>query len=179
MKHSVQTFDHYFITLIGSLPTSVMPVMQLCYYIGNPAAVLVGAVALAVYGLRIHQWRFVWSAVAVALTIGVGSLIKILVHRLRPVNDYTEKMIIHSYSFPSGHACASMVGYGFLAYLAWRHLPAPWNGVAAAVCIFIILLVGVSRVYLGAHYPSDVVGGWILGAIGLAVAIYVLRHVSA
>jgi undecaprenyl-diphosphatase len=81
----------------------------------------------------------------------------------------------NSYSFPSGHTVGSTVIYGLLAYLAWQYLPQPWNVIGAIFCVLLILLISLSRIYLGAHFPSDVVAGWVLGAIGLAVIIFVVK----
>jgi undecaprenyl-diphosphatase len=84
-------------------------------------------------------------------------------------------MKIHSYSFPSGHAFGAMVFYGLWAYLAYKYLPHPWNITVAAILAVLIVLIGVSRVYLGAHFPSDVIGGWLLGGLFLVCIIKFIR----
>jgi undecaprenyl-diphosphatase len=84
-------------------------------------------------------------------------------------------MKIKSYSFPSGHAYGGMVIYGLLAYLAYKHLPHPWNLLSALLLGMLIIVIGVSRVYLGAHFPSDVAVGWLLGAITLALILIFIK----
>ena len=79
----------------------------------------------------------------------------------------------HSYSFPSGHAMGSMIGYSMLVYvlsLYWRP-PRPWPRVVSITAGLIVLAIGVSRIYLGVHYPSDVIGGFAGGAGWAAVCV--------
>ena len=68
------------------------------------------------------------------------------------------------YSFPSGHSALSTVAYGILALLVIHSdLPRSLKRAIVAALVVLILLVGLSRVYLGVHYPSDVLGGWLSG----------------
>lgn len=109
-----------------------------------------------------------------ALVIGLGSLvietIKQLVGRERP--EVLEPILVEvGYSFPSGHTANATIAYGVLAVLIGRiGLPAPVRLVAWLLLGGIVVAVGLSRVWLGVHYPSDVVGGWLLG--GAFVASY-------
>ena len=76
----------------------------------------------------------------------------------------------HNYSFPSGHAMGSMTLACVLVLLAWR-TRARW-AVLCAAAVFVVL-VGMSRVYLGVHYPSDILAGW-AAAIAWTIAVHVL-----
>ncbi len=116
-----------------------------------------------------------WTGIAAAATIGLASLgnelVKVLVERARP--DLLKPIVTeHGYSFPSGHSGLSMVGYGIATVLV-AHSMAPRSiklvtGLAAG-CL--VVLVGISRVYLGAHYPTDVAAGWLAG--GAIVLLFV------
>jgi membrane-associated phospholipid phosphatase len=75
-------------------------------------------------------------------------------------------------SFPSGHALASVVGYGLLAYVLVRFLPRRWmKFTAVSFLAILVLAIDFSRVYLGAHYLTDVIGGLAIGACWLAACI--------
>ena len=93
--------------------------------------------------------------------VGGSGLITLMAKRLfrrkRPAVDWHETSPLHSYSFPSGHAMRSFATVAALVVLAW---PTPWRWPLIAAGVPFVALVGVSRVYLGVHYPSDVVASW-------------------
>jgi undecaprenyl-diphosphatase len=78
---------------------------------------------------------------------------------------------VRSYSFPSGHAFGTLIFYGLFAYLDYTYLSSPVNWLITILLASLISLIGISRIYLKTHYPSDVVGGWLLGAISLLLII--------
>lgn len=100
-------------------------------------------------------------------------MMKSLFHRERPLLGTP---IIHEtgYSFPSGHTTIAMCFYGSLAWVLLRHCEPLW---LKALCVIglalVILLIGLSRVYLGVHYPSDVLGGFCLGLFWISLCLCV------
>lgn len=108
------------------------------------------------------------AAVLALSTIGAAATeegLKTLYHRVRPAAffGYDEPM---TYSFPSGHATTSLCFYGLLALIVTRWISsAGWQRAVWAVSAFLISLIGLSRVYLGVHYPTDVLGGYALGTV--------------
>jgi undecaprenyl-diphosphatase len=173
MKPAIHNFDLRWIQAVQGLSRSLLPVMQAASLVGQPLAVGVVLAAFSIYFWRAGEPLLAKTFAITIITLPISTLLKQILHRARPTTYVVH--FIHSYSFPSGHAYATMVGYGLLAWVAARHLPAPWSWIAAILLILLILLVGVSRVYLGAHYPSDVVGGWLLGLLVLAVIIVAFR----
>lgn len=139
-------------------------------HLGSPALLsVIGAAVVAILWRR----RRVLALACGAAWIGEALLnetIKQLVHRARPVYG-TQYLVRESYSFPSGHAMGATVAYGMLCYLLVRHRGSSrtlaWFTVAATAVV--IGVVAFSRVYLGVHYPTDVVGGVAAGAAWLAV----------
>lgn len=111
--------------------------------------------------------------VAIAGSEGTTWLLKIIINRPRPTGaSYLE----HSASFPSGHATAAVAFYGLVCYLIVKNLTKNWQkGIAIILTIVFALTLGFSRLYLGVHYLSDVIAGYIIGGIGLGVAIYLHR----
>jgi undecaprenyl-diphosphatase len=99
----------------------------------------------------------------------VNRLLKLLIHRSRPMRVVHES----TFSFPSGHAMAATIGYGMLAYVMatyWRppRIKRRFLFLAASI---IALAVGVSRIYLGVHFPTDVIGGFAAGTAWLAICV--------
>jgi membrane-associated phospholipid phosphatase len=115
------------------------------------------------------------SAGFVVVTAGTGALLnlglKMIYERARP--DLASAIAVaRSYSFPSGHAMDSFITLGALSYIALRQ-PWPWPAKSAglAFALTTVVLVGVSRVYLGVHWASDIAGGWSAGTVWLASAV--------
>ena len=140
---------------------------------------LIGA-AVVVLAIR-RRWRLaIYLLVAGAGALVLDPVLKSLVGRLRPVVAHPVAYG-NGDSFPSGHALGSIVCYGalFLVFLpATRGL---WRRVFTVAIVTLIALIGVSRILLGVHYVSDVLGGWALGItwLGLtAFAFELSRHAS-
>ncbi|MBB3125753.1 undecaprenyl-diphosphatase [Paenibacillus rhizosphaerae] len=101
-------------------------------------------------------------------------IIKNWMQRQRP--DTHRLIEISGFSFPSGHSMAAFALYGTLTYLLWRHIPALAGRLAMIVIgVALTLLIGISRIYLGVHYPSDVFGGYLASATWLMLSIYVFE----
>ena len=129
------------------------------------------ALAWGVLFLLVVAW-LVWRrlprlAVFVAVTVAGSSLlntaIKTVVHRTRPA---VLDPVVHErgLSFPSGHSQAAVVGYGVLLLVFMPVLSGVWRRVAVAIAVLMVLAIGFSRVALAAHYVSDVLAGYLLGA---------------
>lgn len=133
----------------------------------------VAAVAAVVFLFR----RWPRGALLVTLTLLGASLLdtglKLLFGRERPVPFFTDYPAPSSFSFPSGHALFATAFFGGLAVLLWPRVRRPWLRVTIwLIAIACIVWIGVSRVYLGVHYPSDVLGGFAAGTVWVgAVAL--------
>ncbi|MFJ4521697.1 phosphatase PAP2 family protein [Streptomyces sp. NPDC088810] len=134
---------------------------------------LAGAAAVWLVWRRAAWWTALWLAVTCALAALVQQSVKAVVARPRPVwPDPVDSA--HYAAFPSGHAMTATVVCGLLLWLLHRRGAgrALWRtGVAAALVS--VVGVGVTRVWLGVHWPSDVLGGWLGGALLVAVAVLV------
>lgn len=135
--------------------------------------VIVASLAQLKYGTRAKALLMLASAISLPLFY----ICKITIERARPVTEFVTQAGLSGYSFPSGHATTSFVIYATLAYLLYARIRRPWSGIMVFVLGALILLIGFSRVYLGAHYPSDVFGGWLLGSAIFLIITFVYNEV--
>lgn len=106
----------------------------------------------------------------------LNQIIKFIMQRPRP----TEFRIIEEtgYSFPSGHSMVSMAFYGYLIYLIYRYIKNKYIKWSLIVLLSILIcLIGISRIYLGVHYTSDVLGGFLLSISYLVVYISLIKKI--
>jgi undecaprenyl-diphosphatase len=130
--------------------------------------VVAALVVIALLWFR-HRREALLVFLAVAVGSVFGAIAKVDLARQRPPIDNMLIALPAGFSFPSGHALAGVELYGVLAFLAVRQLRAVWAKLlAVAAAVSLALLIGVSRVYLGVHWPSDVLASWLLGGAWLA-----------
>jgi undecaprenyl-diphosphatase len=147
--------------------------------LGSTAAVTIMALVAFAFAALIGPWRH--GAIA-AITILAASLlngsIKLAIARERP--DLLEPVIVErGFSFPSGHSALGMVAYGILAVLVSRsRLPPAVRRVLVFGLGAIVALIGLSRIWLGVHYPTDVLAGWAAGGVIVLIYAAVTRQVS-
>lgn len=111
----------------------------------------------------------------------INGVTKILIGRPRPAADLVNIFVAETgKSFPSGHAFFSVVVLGMMAYLIIIHQTKHYLKVlTVAVFIVFILWIGASRIYLGVHWMSDVIGGYVIGALFLALEIWLYRQLKS
>jgi len=125
--------------------------------------------ALAVALLLRNVWVFVFVAAAVLVADGVAGIVKAAVGEKRPNEPDPLITIPHSHSFPSGHTSTSFAGATALSLVYPRGAPA-FYVLAAAI--------GYSRLYVGVHFPLDVVGGVVIGAATALLLLAAARRRS-
>jgi undecaprenyl-diphosphatase len=133
--------------------------------------------ALGIIVASVLAYRRGWITLSgwAAAFAGGGALnwlLKRIVQRSRPVGS-EEFLYGTSFSFPSGHAMGSLIGYGMLAYLLIAFWPPARRHRTAVVvaALVLIALIGLSRLYLGVHFLSDVIAGYAAGAVWVAVCV--------
>lgn len=139
------------------------------------------AVALLLIGyflfVRRHRWYTLLVPVVALGSITLNLVLKTTYHRPRPLLPLVSASGL---SFPSGHAMISASFYGLLIYLVLTHVRRQqvlrWLLVAALVVL--ILLIGLTRVYLRVHYASDVLAGFTAGLVWLLIAIPLLKYIE-
>jgi membrane-associated phospholipid phosphatase len=134
---------------------------------------MIGA-ATAFFLIR-RQWLEAGFTLFTASNFVITAILKVFIARPRPPyylpNPSDTFPLIDQYSFPSGHVLFFVVFFGFIAYLAWMYQTGPVRKTIIAACGALLLLIGPSRVYLGAHWASDVLGSYIIGTLLLLFII--------
>ncbi|MGW0606773.1 phosphatase PAP2 family protein [Streptomyces sp. NPDC002644] len=135
------------------------------------------AVAVGLVWRRGQGWPALWLVATVAVAAVLQQVLKAAVDRPRPVwSDPVDDARFAA--FPSGHAMTATVCCGLLLWVVRREGVGPrrWRA-AVATAVVSVVGVGLTRVWLGVHWLSDVVGGWLLGALVVAVAVAVFEGV--
>ena len=141
--------------------------------LGSPVTLTILALGMGFLFAARRQWILLGGWLAAFAGGGLlNTVLKLVIHRPRP--PYAAAFLHHaSWSFPSGHAMGSLIGYGMLAYavtLLWVHRRSAQLSVVL-VAALLIVAIGLSRLYLGVHYFSDVVGGYAAGVLWLSACI--------
>ncbi len=146
--------------------------------IGDPATMIVMAFSVAIV---LVWWRHLLLAVVWCVAQAGGGLLnealKYSFVRARPT--FADPFVhLTSYSFPSGHSMGSFIGYGLLAYLLLISIQRRWLGITLATLLGILIAaIGFSRLFLGAHWFSDVIGGFCAGVVWLTTCITAIETV--
>lgn len=167
MRLRVQAFDEAVAKRIERIPDDfVAPFAWLGRFTSPP---LWMAFLVALQALVITPGALPLVAVAVIVSIPLATVIKFFFRRKRPVTVFVASMRIKSYSFPSSHAYSAVVASGYLAYVTWS-----LSAVVSIACVTLAGIIGISRIRIGAHYPTDVTAGWVLGVVVLSILLSTL-----
>lgn len=141
---------------------------------GSIGVAVIVVIAAAIFMKTRHTYRALFMAVAAGGATLLNVILKLIFERPRP--ELWQQMIVeHSFSFPSGHAMASSALAFSLIVLFWR---TKQRYAVVALAVVYMLVIGVSRLYLGVHYPTDVLAGWLISGawVALVAAIMWRRH---
>lgn len=136
---------------------------------------------LVIGGYFLYHLNQVWETVMLAVSLAGGwflnTVLKEVFHRSRP--DIEHLVSVGGYSFPSGHAMIATAFYGMLGYLIWINLRqrAKPSWYVIVLTFVLVAAIGTSRVYLGVHFPSDVIAGFAAGGVWLLACVLAIRVV--
>ena len=171
-------FDEAIASFIQGLPIPV-GFWEACSRAGGGTLVVVGA-SFVIVALVARRQRL---ALIVALTLIAATLFTDLVkdYLERPRPPGADLIPTAGFSFPSGHALNSTTTYGLLALVIWRTglRHSVRFAVAVVVGVTLPILIGLSRIALDVHHPSDVLGGWLAGVAFVALAATLIRLLRA
>ncbi|MDD5127922.1 MAG: phosphatase PAP2 family protein [Dehalococcoidales bacterium] len=162
-----------------SSPPLLIAMKTVSYITGEWRAAIVVAVCAMIIGRR-HGLMEGGLVALSGITTLVNEVLKIAIDRPRPAADLIQVLVNESgKSFPSGHAFFAVVFVGFLCYLIAFHQGTGVRKVlTVSAFVFLIVWIGASRVYLGAHWTSDVIGGYIAGLPFLWLEIMVYQRLT-
>lgn len=169
------TFDKQVLLALRQLHTPLWDIVMLGFtYIGEPITLLTLCAGLGLWLLKMGER----SQATILVIAGVGAvilnnLLKILFGRERPL--LWERVVdVGHYSFPSGHAMISLVIYGMIGYLLTSKFP-QWQGRIISLTLLLVVGIGLSRLYLGVHWPTDILAGYAAGIVWLFACIFSLQ----
>lgn len=171
-RHAMGVFDNTIIWLVRyfaapGVDRMMISISNLGYGYSYAVVVIAAFVGLVVY----RRWlELEGLALSVAGGAVLNFVLKNIFERARP--DAFHVVAAAGYSFPSGHAMVSLCFYGMAAFLLARVIPSwRWRYMLGVAIAILILAIGISRIYLGVHYPSDVVAGYTAGTMWLMFSI--------
>lgn len=153
----ISRLDEIILIPISKIPTSFHNVF---IWLGRLTTPLLWASYIAIIHLLFLSPGILYgSGLLLICLLPLASLMKIFFRRKRPASVYVEGMRIKSYSFPSSHAYSAVLSLGYFSSVAFV------NGLYLLSFLLIVLnvIIGISRIHIGAHYPSDVLAGWLIG----------------
>ena len=170
-------FDHFMSHTIHALDSDAMDrAMKVFTFLGSVKMLIASSLVVAAVLFRQHARRLVYLLTAtVATSIILNNVLKGYFQRARP-DLFFEIVAPLSYSFPSGHALMSTAIYGAIAIVLARFVPRLRSLIFAGAAA-LVLLIGMSRIYLGVHWATDVLAGFVAGGFLLAAFEYVASRV--
>jgi undecaprenyl-diphosphatase len=178
-ERETTSFDRAVSLGLHRLDTPAMDAaMRFLTFLGSFPAIAAVVASACVWRLKQRDRR--GAAMLAGVTVATELLnlaLKETFRRSRP-SLFQEIATLHSYSFPSGHAMASAAAYGAVAVLVAREFPAR-APIAFAAAAALSLLIGISRIYLGVHWMTDVLAGWAAGVFVLLIGTYLLARSDA
>ncbi|HZS27070.1 MAG TPA: phosphatase PAP2 family protein [Candidatus Angelobacter sp.] len=149
--------------------------MKIFSMMGAQILAVVLVAAFVVFARLRWKRAALWLAIAMIGALVLEAALKYAYHRIRPQAYFIPEP--DSYSFPSGHALTSFCFYGVLAGLITDRIKSlSWRIIVWSVATLLVIAIGLSRIYLGVHYPSDVLAGYLAATVWVGTII-VLDHV--
>lgn len=178
-EHSARLDTHVTAWVVAHRIGWLTGIVRVVTWLGSVAVIIPLGLIAGGWFARRHEWRpLILLAAAVAGAVALYDLIKLLVGRPRP----PQAIWIGHFSaaaFPSGHATQTVAFYSLLAVIAGAGRSPRVKLALCSAAVLLALVVGASRIYLGAHWLTDVLGGYALGALWAAVVVIAMLIASA
>jgi undecaprenyl-diphosphatase len=180
MTEKALRIDEEIITYVRTLEHPIVTKgMKALSFVGNTWPVIIISILLLSLIYKLYRKRdevILFIIVSLGST-GINQLFKYSFKRERPL---FEPLVTESgYSYPSGHSMAALTLYGIVTFLFWRHIKSALGRTLLVIfSTVMILAIGTSRVYLRVHFPSDVLGAYLLSGFWLFLTIWVYQYIK-
>ena len=173
-----QNFEHKVSDFIQSFrDDELTSYMKFVTQVGDLYGYIAIILILGFFLLLKRRFNLVIQIVSVVVSSALLNLVlKSLITRPRPYGEALVKVNFHS--FPSGHAMSAIVFYGLMIYFLFELKSFNLKVLLSMICVLMIFFIGVSRIYLGVHYPTDVVAGYLGGLSSLCIGLMLIRVFS-
>lgn len=180
LNGDVHVFDSYIYSLISKIISEKLTSFMIIITFLASGTFLGIISALIVLSILFKKGKNSFYTAMQVINISLSSLINVglknLVSRTRP--DILKLVEVTGFSFPSGHSMASMSFYGFAIYLCFRFYKGKCKVALVISLVLLIVLIGFSRIYLGVHYASDVLGGFAFGLFWLGIFTFLIEKLK-
>ncbi len=174
LEKETRSFDTVILLFLRQQQTPLLDQIMIgVTSLGEPTFLVIVTLVLSVILALRRQWiQGAVFAIAALGAAGLNIVLKDVFARARPAL-WERSVDVRYYSFPSGHAMVSLVIYGLIGYLLASRFK-DRSGLILTLTALLIGLIGLSRLYLGVHWPTDVIAGYAAGLVWLAACILVL-----
>ena len=171
---TIHIFDNYIYDAISKTINPALTVIAIMITnIGGPVGITIVTIILILALPNKNHKKYILINLASILLLNQG--LKFIFSRERP--DINRLVEVSNYSFPSGHAMTNTAFYGFLIYLIYKYVEdRKTKYILIALISLLVIAIGLSRIYLGVHYASDVVGGAMISIAYLIVFTILVRQ---
>ena len=165
--NTISVLDNYIYNLIkGFISPKMTPIVKFITEFGN-YTVMIPVIILFYLFNKDKSFNRSFNLVAIFTS---NFIVKNIIRRDRPID--INLIIENGFSFPSGHSMVSFAFYGFIIYYVYcSHLSKLGKTIIISILTLLVLMIGLSRIYLGVHYASDVIGGFVLALVYLIIFI--------
>lgn len=173
LTNNIESFDNNVYKFLRNMQSS-----GLDFYFKNITRlgnIIIIIVAIVVLFITLKNIIRIKMLVTIGSTVIINLILKYIIRRPRP--DHIRLIKQGGYSFPSGHAMISVALYGFLIYLVNKTIKSKPLKIGLTILLTIIIIsIGLSRIYVGVHYPSDILAGYLLSITILLLTITLCNH---
>lgn len=175
-ENDIDKFDYVIYSVISNFINPVVTaIFKIITHFGDWTIMLpICILCILTFKEKLYKYMVIVNIITVFI---LNQILKIIVNRERPVGN--RLIDVSGYSFPSGHSMVSMAFYGLFIYLAYKHIEN--KKIRYLICTFLtvlILAIGISRIYLGVHYASDVAGGFLISIAYLILFTQIAKQRS-